>query len=204
MKRKTAFTLIEVLVVVAIIALLVGILLPSLASARTQARRVTCATQLHQVGVAMVAYMQDSRDRMPYVSDMPSLGLGPRPLYAPGKPIYFADVLAKQLKGGREVLRCPNDTPGLTDRGAPNTGRSFFQSERSSYKYRDSLNGLTPLDFNKMPHGRPGHEHQHPQDRHPAESIWFACDYWNFHGKEGQIGARRYVYIDGHVSDYEN
>ncbi len=53
-----AFTLIEVLVVVAIIALLVSILLPSLAKARAQARLAVCASNLHQLGVGVAAYAQ--------------------------------------------------------------------------------------------------------------------------------------------------
>ncbi|HOW19019.1 MAG TPA: type II secretion system protein, partial [Phycisphaerae bacterium] len=53
-RRNAAFTLIELLVVCAIIGLLVGILMPSLSRARGQARRVTCASQLHQVGIAMM------------------------------------------------------------------------------------------------------------------------------------------------------
>jgi prepilin-type N-terminal cleavage/methylation domain-containing protein len=57
--RRVAFTLIELLVVVAIIALLVAILLPSLARARNQARRTVCASNLHQIGIALAAYRID-------------------------------------------------------------------------------------------------------------------------------------------------
>lgn len=55
-RRTRAFTLIEVLVVVAIIALLVAILLPSLARAREQAKMVTCQSYMKQMGTAFVAY----------------------------------------------------------------------------------------------------------------------------------------------------
>lgn len=51
-----AFTLIEVLVVVAIIALLVAILLPSLSLARTQAKSVQCGTNTRQIGLALQMY----------------------------------------------------------------------------------------------------------------------------------------------------
>ncbi len=207
MKRKSAFTLIEVLVVVAIIALLIAILVPSLSRARAQARRASCATQLHQVGIAMISYMQDSRDRMPHVSFMPSID--PAPLTT-AQPIYLADVLKRQLKGNLEALHCPNDRPGAVegrdDRPPPNTGLSFYQSERSSYAYRVTLAGLTPTEFGQVVGRRPFwmRQQESVQTRVAPATVWFANDYDNFHGKKGTIGARRYVYIDGHVSDYEN
>lgn len=64
MKRK-AFTLIEVLVVVAIIALLIAILLPSLRNARAQAKRTACLSQLHQIWVGCSSYITTNRDHLP-------------------------------------------------------------------------------------------------------------------------------------------
>jgi len=57
------FTLIEVLVVVAIIALLTAILLPSLAQAREQAKLVKCMANLGQLGKSASAYLNSERDR---------------------------------------------------------------------------------------------------------------------------------------------
>jgi len=57
-----AFTLIEVLVVVAIIALLVSILLPSLSRAKAQARTVACGSKLSQIGRAEGAYQSESQE----------------------------------------------------------------------------------------------------------------------------------------------
>lgn len=53
---RRAFTLIEVLVVVAIIALLIAILLPSLAVARDNARTIACRANEHQMGLALTMY----------------------------------------------------------------------------------------------------------------------------------------------------
>lgn len=64
-RMHSGFTLIEVLVVVAIIALLISILLPSLANAREVTRRVVCGTQLAEMGKAMCMYGPEHKDFLP-------------------------------------------------------------------------------------------------------------------------------------------
>ncbi|HHX40945.1 MAG TPA: DUF1559 domain-containing protein, partial [Armatimonadetes bacterium] len=59
MMRRTGFTLIELLVVIAIIAILAAILLPVFARARENARKSTCQSNLKQMGLAVMQYVQD-------------------------------------------------------------------------------------------------------------------------------------------------
>ncbi len=65
--NNTGFTLIELLVVVAIMAMLIGILLPSLSKARAQARTTVCASRLAELTKAMLLYAEDYDDTPPFV-----------------------------------------------------------------------------------------------------------------------------------------
>lgn len=69
-KRSTGFTLVELLVVIAIIGMLVGLLLPAVQAAREAARRIQCANNLHQLGIALHSY-HDSHRKFPSGYVMP-------------------------------------------------------------------------------------------------------------------------------------
>ncbi|MEO7719964.1 MAG: DUF1559 domain-containing protein [Capsulimonas sp.] len=64
-KNKLGFTLIELLVVIAIIAILAAILFPVFAKAREKARQTSCASNLKQLGLAVMQYVQDNDETFP-------------------------------------------------------------------------------------------------------------------------------------------
>ncbi len=63
--RRSGFTLIEMLVVLAVIAILAAILYPVFASAREKARAAACLSNYHQIGMAVQMYAQDSSGETP-------------------------------------------------------------------------------------------------------------------------------------------
>ena len=64
MKHK-GFTLIELLVVIAIIAILAAILFPVFAKAREKARQISCLSNLKQLGLGFIQYIQDNDSTFP-------------------------------------------------------------------------------------------------------------------------------------------
>ena len=61
-RRRTGFTLVELLVVISIIALLLAILMPSLTKARKQAQSVICKGNLHPLSLGLGLYVQNNHD----------------------------------------------------------------------------------------------------------------------------------------------
>jgi prepilin-type N-terminal cleavage/methylation domain-containing protein/prepilin-type processing-associated H-X9-DG protein len=75
-KKKRAFTLVELMVVIVIIAFVMALLLPALRGARKKAQAMACASNLRQLGVAWSTYAADFDGYFPAVSDTTDYGRG--------------------------------------------------------------------------------------------------------------------------------
>ncbi|MDR1284367.1 MAG: prepilin-type N-terminal cleavage/methylation domain-containing protein [Opitutaceae bacterium] len=69
MKTNHAFTLVELLTVIVIIAILAAILIPAISKARLAAKNITCVSNLRQIGGLAQLYANDNRDRIPVCKD---------------------------------------------------------------------------------------------------------------------------------------
>jgi prepilin-type N-terminal cleavage/methylation domain-containing protein/prepilin-type processing-associated H-X9-DG protein len=99
---RRAFTLIELLTVISILAMLAAILFPVFARARENARRASCQSNLKQIGLATLQYAQDYDERMVKVYTY----------YGPGSTnlVWWQDVLQPYMKSYQIVL-CASQSP---------------------------------------------------------------------------------------------
>ena len=104
MQRKNAFTLIELLVVIAIIAILAAMLLPALSAAKQKAWKISCVSNLHQIGLGLKMFADDNSELYPIS----------------GHSIYWGAIDAITQKaswmeqilsytGGTNLYRCPGN-----------------------------------------------------------------------------------------------
>jgi prepilin-type N-terminal cleavage/methylation domain-containing protein/prepilin-type processing-associated H-X9-DG protein len=98
MSRRKGFTLVELLVVIGIIAVLIGILMPSLQAARRQADSVKCLSSLRQIGLAFQQYAVNQKGFFPCARH--DAGNAKYPLPA-GRSLRWQDRLLVYVTGGR-------------------------------------------------------------------------------------------------------
>jgi prepilin-type N-terminal cleavage/methylation domain-containing protein/prepilin-type processing-associated H-X9-DG protein len=124
MQRNSAaaFSLIELLVTIAIIGILAALIFPALGRAKESGRATFCQGNLHQIGLALQIYVGESKNRLPTMYDQ-SAGTNFQTNLA-----TINIVLSNQL-GSLQVLCCPSDNAQV------------FQQTGSSYSWNNLVNG---------------------------------------------------------------
>ena len=209
-KNTPGFTLIELLVVIAIIAILAAILFPVFARARENARRSSCQSNLKQIGLGILQYVQDNDERM-MASRNSAMGNLP-----------WQDVVQPYVKS-TQLFKCPSNTnSGTTDQvnGSGQAAYPQYPAIPQSYEavaggYNSPANntanwGGTPAIVYSTTYGQSGGTPaptslaqmeapsttimvgEHPSRQDPE--FWVSgVDFTN------HLGTSNFLYADGHV-----
>lgn len=130
-RRTENFTLIELLTVIAVIAILAGLLFPALGQVRNKARLTECLNNLKQVGCAFSGYMVDFSDTFPVAAMKPTV--------TPEKE-RIADILSTYA-GGTKIFKCPGDIRPEKEFDGNTEDKTFYEAEGCSYEYASMLGG---------------------------------------------------------------
>jgi len=164
------FTLVELLVVIAVIGILIALLMPAVMHSRTNASRMQCQSQLRQVGVGLENYMTalGNRAKYPNAAILPSV--------TPNLP-NLGTVLGRYIEDNQAVLCCPAD-------------EKYFPTEGLSYEYANStLANKTRAQVLQTSAGT----------QLKPSVVQAAYDFNDFHGPTGSPTARNILFLDCHV-----
>ena len=185
-KPKAGFTLIELLVVIAIIAILAAMLLPALSQAREKARSANCISNLHQIGMAMLMYLQDNDEYFPNVH--------PGTYESPQPPIKeWWEFLLPYSGNLVAYMKCPSDPhrndPGIESyifNGMFAFKKKLAQVAKTSDKIIVSERGDTEAAL-----------------AHQGYPAWRPRTDWeDFIKKDRHGDGSNYLFVDGHVKWY--
>ena len=185
-KTNGGFTLVELLVVIAIIAILIGILLPSLSRARAQARSVQCQSNMRQVGQALLIYAGNWRGWL--FPPLRHAGLAHEERW----PCY----VFKPAVWNPPILTCPTDID-------PAEEHSYVLNDHlytNKIKYTSKVTGRTASDVIVMGEKRLFEADYYMNDDQAAGVHDYdrVVEPW----KHGRTLGSNYLFLDLHVATW--
>jgi prepilin-type N-terminal cleavage/methylation domain-containing protein/prepilin-type processing-associated H-X9-DG protein len=135
--RRRGFTLVELLVVIAVVGMLIALLLPAIQASRAAARCTQCKSNLHNLGIGMMNFIDTHGGDFPWT-------------YHAGNDKTWIVTISPWVEDVDLIRLCPDDPKGK-DRVNPTItglrGTSYVINEYVSYKTND---GFSVLNMNKM------------------------------------------------------
>jgi prepilin-type N-terminal cleavage/methylation domain-containing protein/prepilin-type processing-associated H-X9-DG protein len=196
---RSAFTLIELLVVIAIIAILAAILFPAFARARENARKISCVSNMKQIGLGILQYSQDYDEKYPL---------------ARGTGMNWGQAIQPYTKS-TQMFACPSNTtnsPFIMGNSAPLPAPQIPNSYAMNFEVGDPFwsggAGLSLAAVNEASRkiivaergDAPGGS---PTDAGEPGVMWddWDGDQWvtNINGFNGHLGMLNYLFVDGHA-----
>lgn len=166
-----AFSLIELLCVIALIVLLGALLAPAMDSIRTRAESASCASNLQQIGLAMLQKVQDNNNTFPKVESDPT-----NPVYPLEAGAESLAIILKPYGITERTLRCATDARTT----------HYFSQKGTSYEWFPLVDGelsATPNIY--LPSGTLSL---------PISRIPMAADFSSVH-----LGRQNVLFADGHI-----
>ena len=142
-----AFTLLELLVVIAVIAILASLLMPVLSAAKRRAAQAQCINSLKQLGLGMQMYIDDYRDTFPGMASQHS-GFQPSDWIwwrtnDTAHPVQQSPIVANLASADVKLFRCPldDDNSARIAQADSQNGPYLYSYSLTSY---DVVNGINP------------------------------------------------------------
>lgn len=201
LRRLSAFTLIELLCVVAIIAILASMLMPSVSTMQQRANSIQCASNLRAIGVAEQAYLQDHSFIFPCI-EMTPLGAGSNVYPAGFQPTPYLSLGGTGGAFGAygitvQTTQCPSDMK------SPNPPGCSYTQYGSSYDWRPTLDDETvnqPLIYTRRFFATSGSSGALIAKLSKVRQVY--DDNSGTSGTGIHFGHRNALYADGHVVFY--